>query len=1155
MRNLRVFMLAAIMLMGWAWGQTAPDFGQIWQKSTQEPLIYTIGDSGSWNSDADMWDWSWGHVLQDADTFKLYLGASDGINYSIGMWHSTDLDSGWSEYSGNPVLEHSTTGWDSYHVGGPMVLKDGDVYKMWYTGSDHGPTHGGDKTIGYATSTDGANWVKHPYRLIDPSTFAEGSTEIWLRNPFVLMEADTFKMWLGVSRVSPTYESIHYGYSLDGIDWVFPNDEPVLQPNSGRWLDIPTVRRYGDHYIMWAMEGRYENNFPTETITARSTDGIHWRRDKLYNPVLRRNTDGNFGSTGVGIYDVIETAEGYTAIYGGWGGLAGNHVGLAKYTPTIVPAGDVSGIWTKTGSPIRVQGVITIPDGETLTIEPGTTIEFLGHNRMHVQGQLLAAGSEDESIRFWVDDTLGFSSNAGNYGVWGGIRFDGTPSSNDSSLISFCDIRYAKTFGGNAGGLDGERGGGIFVSNFSKLRVENSIIMHNRAIGNVPGTHSYGAGINIEEHSNPEIINNLIQYNTAVHLIDNKNAHGGGIMIGWNASPLIQGNTIRQNRISDVGAGIGIWGDGTTPMLYNNLIVENVSIGNNGSQGYGGGVGIGGDAHPVLINNTIANNVAGWKGGGFYSNGGSATFINTIIANNMLTDSPLAEGPEIGTYNMTGHTFNFQNSCLEGGIAAIDWGYPPPPIDNIVSFDNSLSIDPGLSSNYTLSPFSSQCLGGGTPSCEINGVTYHALPEDMNGHACPDPPGSTPDMGAIESPYSSHMITSYWNWWEWPESPAFMPGVNGTYDDVSIMAPDVLFYEDQYHMWYSGYDGERMRICHATSTDGLDWVRDTANPILTSDPDSWMSNGITLPRVLIVDGVFHMWFLTNDRTGHATSTDGIDWLFTDGPVLDVTLGDWDSDMAAISDVIYRDSLFHAWYTGSNNGMQNIGYATSSDGIEWVKDVDNNPVFGPSDDGWDSGMFYASSVVYNGGYFYMWYSAKENTEGSRIGRAYSLNGINWTRVNVAEPEIGYGDAGSWNAAASFYPNVLIHQGEYEMWFNGAPTVDSGWRVGYTTMEPVTSDPSFNEIPQSFMLSQNYPNPFNPMTHIRYSLPENGDIRLVIYDLLGREVVELVNDHRSIGTYETTWYGLDSQGSQVSTGVYFARLEAGRNVDVIKMIYLK
>ncbi|MBL7024478.1 MAG: T9SS type A sorting domain-containing protein [Candidatus Marinimicrobia bacterium] len=93
-----------------------------------------------------------------------------------------------------------------------------------------------------------------------------------------------------------------------------------------------------------------------------------------------------------------------------------------------------------------------------------------------------------------------------------------------------------------------------------------------------------------------------------------------------------------------------------------------------------------------------------------------------------------------------------------------------------------------------------------------------------------------------------------------------------------------------------------------------------------------------------------------------------------------------------------------------------------------------------------------------------------------------------------------------------------------------------------------------VPADFLLSI-FPNPFNPMTHIRYSLPENGNIRLVVYDLLGREVIELVNDHRSVGNYETTWYGLDRHGRQMSTGVYFARLEAGRHVDVIKMLFLK
>lgn len=167
----------------------------------------------------------------------------------------------------------------------------------------------------------------------------------------------------------------------------------------------------------------------------------------------------------------------------------------------------------------------------------------------------------------------------------------------------------------------------------------------------------------------------------------------------------------------------------------------------------------------------------------------------------------------------------------------------------------------------------------------------------------------------------------------------------------------------------------------------------------------------------------------------------------------------------------------------------------------------------------------------------------------------MNGIDWNRTTATEPEIGFGESGSWNETASYYPTVLLNQGGYEIWYTGWSANTNIDQIGYATMEPVDVESQFVKMPQSFMLSQNYPNPFNPMTHIRYSLPENGNIRLVVYDLLGREVVELVDDFRSVGNYETTWYGLDQHGRQVSTGVYFARLEAGRNVDVIKMLHLK
>ncbi len=83
---------------------------------------------------------------------------------------------------------------------------------------------------------------------------------------------------------------------------------------------------------------------------------------------------------------------------------------------------------------------------------------------------------------------------------------------------------------------------------------------------------------------------------------------------------------------------------------------------------------------------------------------------------------------------------------------------------------------------------------------------------------------------------------------------------------------------------------------------------------------------------------------------------------------------------------------------------------------------------------------------------------------------------------------------------------------------------------------------SNIPESFVLGQNYPNPFNPSTKIRFSVPplkgvRGMTVRLVIYDLLGREIETLVNEQLQPGTYETEW-----NGTAFSSGVYFYQLTA-------------
>ena len=89
-----------------------------------------------------------------------------------------------------------------------------------------------------------------------------------------------------------------------------------------------------------------------------------------------------------------------------------------------------------------------------------------------------------------------------------------------------------------------------------------------------------------------------------------------------------------------------------------------------------------------------------------------------------------------------------------------------------------------------------------------------------------------------------------------------------------------------------------------------------------------------------------------------------------------------------------------------------------------------------------------------------------------------------------------------------------------------------------------------MPEDFVLSQNYPNPFNPTTTIQYQLPTGSNVKVVVYDALGKEVAVLVNQYQNAGTYTANF-----KASNLASGIYFCRMEAGSFVKVNKMLLLK
>ena len=117
--------------------------------------------------------------------------------------------------------------------------------------------------------------------------------------------------------------------------------------------------------------------------------------------------------------------------------------------------------------------------------------------------------------------------------------------------------------------------------------------------------------------------------------------------------------------------------------------------------------------------------------------------------------------------------------------------------------------------------------------------------------------------------------------------------------------------------------------------------------------------------------------------------------------------------------------------------------------------------------------------------------------------------------------------------------------------GSPEIGSSFLLDDLAFGPVSAvDQSGSALPEEYSLLQNYPNPFNPSTTIEYAIPQAGHVRLVVFDMTGREVSRLVDEEQGPGTYRV---GFD--GASLSSGVYFYRLESGGFVRTRNLVVLK
>jgi hypothetical protein len=150
------------------------------------------------------------------------------------------------------------------------------------------------------------------------------------------------------------------------------------------------------------------------------------------------------------------------------------------------------------------------------------------------------------------------------------------------------------------------------------------------------------------------------------------------------------------------------------------------------------------------------------------------------------------------------------------------------------------------------------------------------------------------------------------------------------------------------------------------------------------------------------------------------------------------------------------------------------------------------------------------------------------------RTFTEPNGNYT-LHVSDKLYNY-SVGSWNLPSNYVGySITAHPGQTNVNFN-------------FNLTDVEEDHSI--IPNDFNLAQNYPNPFNPSTKISWQAPIRGWQTLKIYDVLGNEVAKLVDEFREVGRYE-----IEFDASQLSSGIYFYKLQAGSFVETRKMILLK
>ncbi len=587
---------------------------------------------------------------------------------------------------------------------------------------------------------------------------------------------------------------------------------------------------------------------------------------------------------------------------------------------------------------------------------------------------------------------------------------------------------------------------------------------------------------------------------------------GGGIYC-YISNPILQNVKILDNTASAYGGGICC-------ELYSYPSLQNVTISNNSAYHFGGGIYCSTGSSPSLNNVTISGNSAFQDGGGFYCDDSSPSLENVAITSNYgggiycygsssilqnVTISGNSGGLFCGGIYCYGSNLSLANSILWNNTSQeiyIQSGSVTATYSDIeggwagtgnINLD-PLFVDPG-NGDYHLQS-TSLCIDYGDPDTDIS--DYET---DLDGN--PRIRNVIIDMGVYE------------------------------YQDGGITVQNTIPADDNQAYEFTD-TGTTIQFSGTHPVTTINATKHNTDPGVYGSLPAGIEN------------------ISTDRYWNIYSTDG------NVGVYDVTF-----DLSGVSGIqnfntlhiLKRDNSSSDWQDVVTDLGSTLTYNEPSITVIGLTSFSDFGIGGGSD---NPLPVYLSSfyALYISGIPTLYWTTQSETENAYWnvyrGTSDSFTEAMW--LNANDPVPGNGTTNT-PSDYIYLDNASVMQNlTYWYWIEDV-SLDGETFVH----DPITLEIPFEDtpiIPDTYGLHQNYPNPFNPSTSISFALEEESDVEVIVYNIKGEKIKTIFNDHvYEDQTTTSVWDGKDGSGKQVSSGIYFYKLQTQTVTQTRKMLLLK